>query len=287
MRKGQIMSKKMYTLILPLIMGVAVTACEKNVTTLSAAQNGSSISAEDKFIRDFNELDLNNISVKTQAELPDSLKDSGWCLEIANIPEANITIYGYISDGFGFRGVLINRENILYHFPDIYFTSPQLQLPKVSWNEDQQLLIMSCHNMTGTSLSADELIVFSFNDPEDVQSFSFSQKSLESQIKQNLSFRYDDTKQLIEFYDGNDRVLGTQSAADLEGKKVSGINVLNFTTFIPGKVTILSVTVGIEVEGWMTPYYDDTSLVVKAPVQIELSSRNNRTFVNFKIDTWQ
>ena len=92
-------------------------------------QNGSSINDEDKFIRDFNELNLDNISVKTQAELPDSLKNSDWCLEIAKIPEAGITAYGYVSDSFGYRGVLINKENMFYHFPDIYFTSPQLQLP--------------------------------------------------------------------------------------------------------------------------------------------------------------
>lgn len=242
-------------------------------------QDRGSMRKEEQFILDFNRIDLNNISIKSEAELPDSLEESGWCLEISNIPEAELEIYGYVSDDFGFRGILIDMADELYHFPDIYFSSPQLQLPKVYWDEKEQLLILSCHNMTGTSLSADELIVIPLNDKDDVQAYSFSQKDLEDQLKKQLLYEYDDGGDSIKFYDNNGNLLGMQSTAGLDGRNITGLNVLNFISFTPGEETIVSVTVGLEVSGWMTPYYDTTSLTLKAPVQIKLSN----TYAEFEI----
>ena len=242
-------------------------------------QDMDSVRKEDQFILDFNRINLNSISVKSEAELPDSLEESGWCLEIANIPEAKLEIYGYVSDDFGFRGILIDMADELYHFPDIYFSSPQLQLPKAYWDEKEELLILSCHNMTGTSLSADELIVIPLNDKNHVQAYSFSQKDLEDQLKKQLLYEYDDGGDSIKLYDNNGNLLGVQNTANLEGRNITGLNVLNFVSFTPGEETIVSVTVGLEVSGWMTPYYDTTSLTLKAPVQIKLSN----TYAEFEI----
>lgn len=105
-------------------------------------QDRGSVRKEEQFILDFNRINLNSISIKSEAELPDSLEESGWCLEIANIPEAELGIYGYVSDDFGFRGILIDMADELYHFPDIYFSSPHLQLPKAYWDEKEELLTL-------------------------------------------------------------------------------------------------------------------------------------------------
>ncbi|MBO5094339.1 MAG: hypothetical protein J6C33_08290, partial [Lachnospiraceae bacterium] len=190
---------------------------------------------------------------------------------------------GYISEAFGFRGVLIRRSDMLYRFPDVYFASPQLTFPKAYWNERKELLVMSLHNMTGTGVSADELIAFSFRDPGDVRSFSFSEESLERQIGQNLTFQYHDTEKIITFYDGDGNRLGTQDVSELEGERVVGISALGLMTFEPGSETILETTVGVIVDGWASPYYNDASLVLRAPVEIECSDTGEEPLISFRI----
>lgn len=236
---------------------------------------------EQKFLNNFYSINIDNMDIRTEADLPDALNESGWCLKLAEISTAHISAYGYMDGHFGYRGVLIVKDGIIHYFPDIYFSSPELVLPKIKWDEKRQILIMSSHNMTGTALSADELIVFLVNGINKIEYFSFTQVDLEQQIEQQITYSYNEENQEVNISHRYGDLLGSEHVSGIEGKKITGLNVLNMITFIPGQDTIVKIQIGLNVEGWMSPYYSDSPLVLSAPVQIKIVENEGQKSVEF------
>lgn len=283
------------SLFILLSTGFIITGCFSNknpkITTHSDIQqqnaSGSVESSmadhdwEQKFINNFYSINIDNMDIKTEADLPDALNKSGWCLKLADISTSHISAYGYMDGHFGYRGVLIVKDGSIHYFPDIYYSSPELILPKIKWDEKRQILIMSSHNMTGTALSADELIVFLVNGINKIEYFSFTQADLEQQIAQQITFRYNEENQEVNISHRNGNLLGSEQVSGIEGKKITGLNVLNMITFIPGQDTIVKIQIGLNVEGWMSPYYSDSPLVLSAPVQIKIVENEGQNSVEF------
>lgn len=97
--------------------------------------------------------------------LKDYISDWTKVVCIAEIPEKDIRVYGYNDDEINFEGVAVQiGENV--HYYDWTYTSSQLILPQVYWDEERQQLQLAMHVYTGTGASADRLYVIQLQEDE-------------------------------------------------------------------------------------------------------------------------
>ena len=97
--------------------------------------------------------------------LKDYISDWTNVVCIAEIPEKDIRVYGYNDDEINFEGVAVQiGENV--HYYDWTYTSSQLILPQVYWDEERQQLQLAMHVYTGTGASADRLYVIQLQEDE-------------------------------------------------------------------------------------------------------------------------
>ncbi len=285
-----------WVILTSVILGIVVTVCFFTSAKSEDAKDTGSVpeadmqSDEDSsaiFFEDmFYQIDMNILDVKPWDEVLDPAQGDGHCVEIGSIPEAEIEVYGYVSEQFDKRGVFIRQNETIYQF-DINYTAPRLVIPKIGWDEAQKLLIMSCHNASGTGLAVDELFVISFQNPENVKLCSFSGDELNEQIENTLSYEYNETEQAVVFYDESGRELKKLDVSELQGEKVSGIDVSSMVSFYPGKETFLVVKAGVVVENWATPQWmEKDSMILRAPVSMTVSNTGEEA-VDFKLGPWE
>ena len=121
---------------------------------------------------------------------------------IAEIPEKDIRVYGYNDDELNFEGVAVQiGENV--HYYDWTYTSSQLILPQVYWDEERQQLQLAMHVYTGTGASADRLYVIHLQEDE-MGAFVYGDYSM-TQYAEDLSDMietvYDFDSQELSFLD--------------------------------------------------------------------------------------
>ena len=217
----------------------------------------------------FNQVDLKNVKIITEKELPKALEEDGLCLKLGDIPEANIHIYGYIYDS-EFQGILIDKNGIVSRFPDICYMSPIQIMPQVGWDGEKELLYLSCRSKTGTSLDSDELYCFWSDTGGTMQAESFTEKDYLNQMEGRLQIHQSEEKKQMEILDLQGNVMAVQDISGIANETISGLNLSNLCTFdIHGAQVNLKVEPGLTVAGWMSPWYSDNPVTITAPVMVK------------------
>lgn len=249
-----------------------------------AEQKQSEEKAERDFADKFHSIRLETMKLTTEKELPEALTEGGRCLKLADIAEESIRVYGYVDDRFGCRGVFIDRKGILSYFPDIYYSSPSLILPVVYWDKEKQMLVMSCNNMTGTGLSADQLFVFLCSDSRKIDSAAFEEADLGRQLEKQITFQYDKKEKKVVVHNRKGDLLGSERVSDEIGdREITGLNLRDMVTFIPGKVTRIQIQVGYVVEGQASAYYTDAPMTLSAPVTVKTVADGEQSTAEFQV----
>lgn len=279
--------KKYYICIIAaalLLFGCGSKIAEGGIDTAKTQPAPSQNQAEKDFSDKFQSIRLDTMKLTTEKELPNALTEGGWCLKLADVAAENIHVYGYVDDQFGCRGVLIDRNGVVSYFPDIYYSSPRLILPKIHWDQETQMLVMSCSSIAGTGLSEDQLSVFLCSDSQKIDNVTFKEADLNRQLEKQITFQYNKEEQKVYIRNKKGELLGSEKVSKEAGDKgLVGIDLLDMVTFTPGKVTKIQTQVGYNVAGWVTAYYTDTPLTLSAPVTIKPVTNGNQKTAEFQV----
>ena len=217
----------------------------------------------------FNQVDLKNVKIITEKELPEALEEDGLCLKLGELPEVNIHIYGYIYDS-GFQGILIDKNGIVSRFQDICYMSPIQIMPQAGWDGEKELLYLSCRSKTGTSLDSDELYCFWSDTGGTMQAKLFTEKDYLNQMEGRLQIHRSEEKNQVEILDSQGNVLTVQDISGIAGEKIRGLNLSSLCTFDIHEAKVnLKVEPGLIVDGWMSPWYSDNPVIITAPVTVD------------------
>lgn len=252
-------------------------AGEEEAEAKSPAEAGEA--SEDGIMQRLQNVDWENVQPKKLEDADYQMED---ILLLAEIPEADIMMYGYNDEEFQRQGVAVVMGGRPYYFGWVY-TSPRLIMPQIYWNQESRQLQVSLHNFTGTSLDAEELHVLRQTEEGDLEDFLFAYDDYVGLLKERLAFSYGEETGRFSLYDKQEsRELGkldlswlSEDAALLEQAEQGKPLVENFaagdiSSFLLGDEIRLRVTPGYVVNCWATPQYDET-LELEAEICLEES----------------
>lgn len=260
------------------VFGVIAAVAAFVFVLLSNREDGAEDdTAVDGVMQRLRNVDWENVEPKKLEDIDFPMQE---ILFLAEIPEADIRMYGYNDEEHDREGVAVFMGDTPYYF-DWYYTSPRLIMPRVYWNQEDGQLQVSLHNFTGTGLAAEELHVLRQNGDGELEDFCFAYGDYRSLLEERLSFSYEEETGQFTLYDkqGNrelyaldlswmaeDKQLMEQ--ADPEKPLVDALGVGDIASFELGDTISLKVTPGYVVNCWATPQYDEM-LELEAEVCLE------------------
>lgn len=221
---------------------------------------------EDEVIQRLRNVDWENVEAKRLEDIDFPMKE---ILFLAELPEADIRMYGYNDEEYDREGVAVFMGDTPYYF-DWYYTSPTLRMPQVYWNQAKGQLQVSLHNFTGTGFAAEELHILRQNEVGELEDFFCAYDDYRSMLEERLSFSYEEENGQFILYDKRenrelyaldlswmteDEELMKQ--ADPEKPLVHDFAVGDIASFELGNTISLRVTPGYVVNCWATPQYDE------------------------------
>lgn len=244
----------------------ATYAGEEEAATESPVKAGEA--SEDGIMQRLQNVDWENVPPR---RLEDTDYQIGEILLLAEIPEADIIMYGYNDEEFQWEGVAVVMGGRPYYF-DWYYTSPRLVMPQIYWNQENRQLQVSLHNFTGTSLAAEELHVLRQTEEGDLEDFFFAYDDYVSLLRERLAFSYEEETGQFSLYDKQEsRELykldlswlsedaGLAEEAEPGEPLVENFAAGDISRFLLGDEIRMRVTPGYVVNCWATPQYDEMS----------------------------
>lgn len=110
--------------------------------------------------------------VKAQAK---AFGEEGWekgIVQLAELPEDGIALYGYNDEEYQYRGAAIEHNGNVSYFDWNYMSSTQVQ-PEMFWNADANQLQVTLNLYEGTGVNAEELHVLVEHDTKTLEDFIF------------------------------------------------------------------------------------------------------------------
>lgn len=177
------------------------------------------------------------------------IQDTSKIACIGEIPEQGIRLYGYNDEEVGGRGVALEIGEDIYYF-DWFYTSPQMILPALYWDEGQRQLQISCHVYTGTGVSADELHVLQQYDTGTLSESRFSLEDYEALLRERISWNFDEkTRKLVLTDAGSGEEVASVMVPEETGEKVTGLELGMISGFELGKEIYFRVSPGYYPDG--------------------------------------
>lgn len=204
---------------------------------------------------------------------PKKLEDTDYQMEdillLAEIPEENITMYGYNDAEYQRVGVAIFMGDTPSYFEWCY-TSPRLIMPQMYWNQSEGQLQISLHNFTGTGLAAEELHVLRRKENGELEDFFFVYDDYVGLFRERLAFSFDEETGRFSLCDQQEnkelcsvdlsKLLedeGLLEEAEPGEPLVEDFAVGDIAGFVLGDEIRLRVQPGYMVNCWATPQYDE------------------------------
>lgn len=174
----------------------------------------------------------------------ENVSDTGGILCIGEIPEKDIRVYGYNDDEAGLKGVAVEIGEDVNYF-DWFYTSPQMILPKLYWDEARRQLQISCHVYTGTGASADELHVLQQYDTGTLTESRLCLEDYEALLEERIGWNHDEkTKELVLTDTETEEELGVVTVSKEYGEKVTGLELGMISDFELGEKIYFCVSPG-------------------------------------------
>lgn len=163
---------------------------------------------------------------------------------IGEIPKERIKVYGYNDEEAGLQGVAVEIGDDVNYF-DWFYTSPQMVLPDLYWDENRRQLQISCHVYTGTGVSADELHVLQQYDTGTLSESRFSLEDYTVYLEERIAYEFDEeTRKLVLTDTGTGEELTAVMVPEEDGEKVTGLELGMLSDFELGERMYFRVSPG-------------------------------------------
>ncbi|MDD3369694.1 MAG: hypothetical protein PHP50_12585 [Lachnospiraceae bacterium] len=194
--------------------------------------------------------------------------DKDWenhIIYLAELPEENITLYGYNDEEYQGRGVAIDTGEDVNYF-DWYYWSPRMIQPQMYWNEDRKELQVSLLNGTGTGVSVEELHVLQQYETMTLGDYVFSPDMYTELLNNRLEYDFDQENYILTLRDtvSGQKIVETtldwiQTEEESAGEPlvVEGINIGDQISFTLGDEIWMQFTPGLMINGFATPMFDE------------------------------
>lgn len=129
--------------------------------------------------------EMNWDEVKAQAK---AFGEEGWehgIVQLAELPEYGIALYGYNDAEYQYRGVAVEHNGNVSYFDWTYMSSTHVQ-PEMFWNADANQLQVLLTTYDGTGIAASELHVLVEHDTSTMEDFVFRQEDYLAMIKEKM-----------------------------------------------------------------------------------------------------
>lgn len=194
---------------------------------------------------------------------------------LAEFPQEDISVYGYVDAEKPWQGVMIRCGDNVSYFPDIVYLSESREMPEIYADSSNSLIIASFHAGAGEEKKRDTLYAFLKSPAGTMTCQEFTAEDFLGQMENRFSLSYQPGENSGKLVGQDGRLIGEVDLSWADGAAVTGLNVINRVRFIPGSTVWAEVEIGITAEG-RAPYYGE-NLVVTAPVELNSQSYGNGT----------
>ena len=203
-------------------------------------------------------------SEKREEELREG--KSGWGTVLADFPDLQVTMYGYLDPEKPFQGVMIRCGDSVSYFPEIVYMSDSCQMPDVEPDSSGSMFTVSFHSETGTKRSRDLLCVFFKSESGTMTADFFTEEDYLSQMgnRFSLSIQKGEQKGTLIRQDGKE--LGQADLSWAGEEEITGLNVADRVHITLESPVQMDVEIGITANG-KEPRYKE-GLTVTAPIEI-------------------
>lgn len=216
-----------------------------------------------------------SIADLSKAEKKDITEEWNTVVQIAELPEYDITMYGYNDEEYHDRGVAIQIGEDVNYF-DWYYTSSRRIMPELFWDDAKKQLQVALNIYTGTGASAQELHILQQYETGTLADIELNIMEYETLLGERLDFSYDEETQLLTLFDKeNNAQLTRVDVSWLEGMRVEHVGAGEISYFRLGEQIWLVFTPGYLVEGWATPQFDN---MPELEVELNLTNVEEGTF---------
>ncbi|WP_343247179.1 M56 family metallopeptidase [Diplocloster hominis] len=172
---------------------------------------------------------------------------------LAELPEDQITLYGYNDTEYSDRGILIRNGEEISRFDIEYGTSPRALPPEIYWDSVKEQLQMKILGASGTGLNIWNLYIFEKSQDGSLIKTMFQPEDYTSQLEQKISYTYDPDQQSVTLYTQEHilRNLDTSWA----GEPVMDIYWGTIVDFELGETIHMLFTPALQIGDWAAPQY--------------------------------
>lgn len=130
--------------------------------------------------------EMNWDEVKAQAK---AFGEEGWehgIVQLAELPEHGIALYGYNDSEYQYRGAAVEHNGNVSYFDWTYMSSTHVQ-PEIFWNADANQLQITFNLSDGSGVNAEELHVLVEHDTKTLEDFALSSSEYLAVIEEKMS----------------------------------------------------------------------------------------------------
>ncbi|MBU9744719.1 M56 family metallopeptidase [Lachnospiraceae bacterium ASD3451] len=179
--------------------------------------------------------------------------ETGEIVILAELPEDQITLYGYNDAEYSGRGVLLRNGEGISRFDITYGTSPRALLPEIYWDSGKEQLQMKILGASGTGLNIWNLYLFERTRDGLLKETMFQPDDYMSQLEQKISYDYDPVGQSLTLY-AQGREIRTIDTSWAE-EPVMDIYWGTIVDFELGETIHMLFTPALQIGNWPAPQY--------------------------------
>lgn len=194
---------------------------------------------------------------------------------LAEFPQDEISVYGYMDPERPRQGVMIRYGDNVSYFPDIVYLAEDGEMPEIYTDSSQSLMIASFHAGAGEEKKRDTLYAFLKSPAGTMTGQEFTAEDFLGQMENRFSLSYQPGQNSGKLVGQDGRLIGEVDLSWADGAAITGLNVIDRVRFIPGSTVWAEVEIGVTAQG-RSPYYGE-HLVVTAPVELKSESYGNGT----------
>lgn len=236
--------------------------------------------------RAFEELDWDMVKKnaldheKIEDGIDDDMNDGYAIYRIAQIPDEQITLYGYVEEDNGDMAVAIDDGENTNYF-SWYFMGVHQRLPDVYYDKANDRLQIALHLYTGTGFSGDEIVVLNRYETGTLAGKCLTYEDFGPMLKRIFSYQYDEEKGKLTITDREtkEEVVSMVIPKEYREKKVQSVQFGEITRVELGEQMRFYVTPGYVMDE--VPFYDEMP-----EIALDLDVEGDGEKITFAFGDW-
>lgn len=210
------------------------------------------------------------------AEAAEGIDEWNTIVRLAELPEYDITVYGYNDEEYHDKGVAVRIGEDISYFDWMYIT-PKRILPEIYWDDAKKQLQVELNIYSGTGVACSQLHVLQQYETGTLLDVTFDQSDYSELLSERLDFAFEEETQILTLIDKKNNSEITQVDLSMMGEiKIGSVCAGEIADFQFGEQIWLTFVPYYVVEGSVYPLYDG---MPQLKVEVELQSVEDGSFV--------